>query len=40
LLPLSSCRFSWSTLKTEAARSFEIMVAAYQVARGLYRPGY
>ena len=40
LLPLSSCRFSWSTLKIEAARSLEITVAAYQFARGLYRPEY
>jgi len=40
LLPLSSCRFSCNTLKTEAARSFEIMVAAYKFARGLYRPEY
>jgi len=40
LLPLSSCRFSWSTLKTEAARSFESMVAAYQFARGLFGSEY
>jgi hypothetical protein len=40
LLPLSSCRFPWNTLKAEAARSFEIMVASYQFVRGLYRPEY
>jgi len=40
LLLLSSCRFSWSTLKIEAARSVEIMAAAYQFAKGLYGPEY
>lgn len=40
LLLLSSCRFSWNMLKIEAARSFEIMAAAYQFAKGLYGPEY